>query len=441
MIKEDEMALRFRKSVKIAKGLKVNFSKSGASLSLGGKGHSVNFSKRGTRATIGVPGTGLSYSAINKTTHSPTPRSNTHPSQSSSIKVIMDDWGNVIFEDENGIEITDKAVIRKLKATPTYQSHVEQLKALKKETIEARIHDAEIENERFINVYSLAPTVDSIDAFESKYSEIQPNRFLQKSYPVNKPTEDAIRQRLQQEADTEVKGFFLTIGKAKKKYVEDNLPLRYAEAVTNWESKKKEFENQQEEKKRLFDKQAIEVCEREKEYLRNLINGAAPVVEEAFDLWIESCEFPVEISIDYDWDSMKRVMFLDIHLPNSDCLKPIKLIKTESGNLKEKKKTQTELRSEYVKLVLGLAIFISANVFNISPAIQRIVASGYAERENKEGMASEDYIYSFKFLRVLFENTDFSTVEPISFCMKAENRINVTSTSILKTIVPFDSFE
>lgn len=45
------MGMRFRKSVKICKGVKVNFSKSGASLSLGGRGHSMNFGGRGTRAT------------------------------------------------------------------------------------------------------------------------------------------------------------------------------------------------------------------------------------------------------------------------------------------------------------------------------------------------------------------------------------------------------
>ena len=165
------MGFRFRKSVRITKGLKVNFSKSGASVSLGGRGHSINFSKRGTRVSAGVPGTGISYSGLSKKVPSSSHPS-TPPSKPVSISVIMDDWGNIIFKDENGVEITDKAVIRKLKATPTYQSHVEQLRVLKEETINARIYDAEIENERFINVYSLAPTVDSIDAFESLFQSI-----------------------------------------------------------------------------------------------------------------------------------------------------------------------------------------------------------------------------------------------------------------------------
>jgi hypothetical protein len=53
--------LRFRKQIRLAPGLRLNLSKSGASLSVGGAGHTVNVSPRGLRTTVGVPGTGLSY--------------------------------------------------------------------------------------------------------------------------------------------------------------------------------------------------------------------------------------------------------------------------------------------------------------------------------------------------------------------------------------------
>lgn len=48
------------------KGLTINLSKTGASLTLGGRGASVNLSKRGTKTTLGLPGTGISYSAIQR---------------------------------------------------------------------------------------------------------------------------------------------------------------------------------------------------------------------------------------------------------------------------------------------------------------------------------------------------------------------------------------
>ncbi|MBA1195220.1 DUF4236 domain-containing protein [Pseudomonas entomophila] len=58
------MALRFRKSFKIAPGVRINLSKSGVSTSVGGKGFTTNLSKRGTRVTAGIPGSGLSASKL-----------------------------------------------------------------------------------------------------------------------------------------------------------------------------------------------------------------------------------------------------------------------------------------------------------------------------------------------------------------------------------------
>ena len=56
------MGLRFKKSVKIAKGVKVNFGKTGASLTVGTRGlhHTIHTSGKKT-SSIGLPGTGLSY--------------------------------------------------------------------------------------------------------------------------------------------------------------------------------------------------------------------------------------------------------------------------------------------------------------------------------------------------------------------------------------------
>lgn len=55
------MSFRFRRSIKIAPGVRVNLSKSGASVSMGARGASISTGKRGTYANVGIPGTGLSY--------------------------------------------------------------------------------------------------------------------------------------------------------------------------------------------------------------------------------------------------------------------------------------------------------------------------------------------------------------------------------------------
>lgn len=73
------MGFRFRKSIKIIPGLRLNIGKRGSSLSLGGKGLTVNVNKKGTRTTVGIPGTGLSHS-----THKPHDNSSPQNSQAGS---------------------------------------------------------------------------------------------------------------------------------------------------------------------------------------------------------------------------------------------------------------------------------------------------------------------------------------------------------------------
>ena len=57
------MGFRFRQSIRLGPGLRLNLGRRGASLSLGGKGLTVNLGPRGGRVTAGLPGTGLAYSS------------------------------------------------------------------------------------------------------------------------------------------------------------------------------------------------------------------------------------------------------------------------------------------------------------------------------------------------------------------------------------------
>lgn len=55
------MGFRFHKRISLFRGIRLNLSKSGASVSVGKPGLSVNLSKDGATGSVGIPGTGLSY--------------------------------------------------------------------------------------------------------------------------------------------------------------------------------------------------------------------------------------------------------------------------------------------------------------------------------------------------------------------------------------------
>ena len=449
------MGKRFRKSVKICKGVKVNFTKSGASLSLVGRGHSFNIGSKGARTTVGIPGTGLSYSTklgAKSSSHKSGGSGNTSSRQSSvssrtasqgnlpsEVQIEMDVNGKVIIKNQYGYEITDPDILRKIKATTSFKYQKEQLDRQRKKNIDQIVKESAEENKKFINIYKLTPDVDPLQNYEERLSGLQPNSYVMEIFKKAKPTESSIMSVLEKEANETIKGFMA--GRHKKQYVANNLSKRFSDAMAEWEKERKEFIEDQSEKKRIADQEYQEEYENQKQFLSELIAGSDSSVSEVFDEWISSCELPVEINIDYDWNLEKHCMMLDVDLPEIEDLSTTIMIKTDSGKLKEKKKTQTELREEYAKVVFGLAMFISANAFNVSPAIHNILFSAYTQRRDKEGNLNDDYIYSIKFNREKFEKGKLSSKEPVKFCMSFENRCNMTTTSLFKSIKPYDDFE
>ena len=72
------MGFRFRKSIKLFPGFKINLTHKGiSSASIGKPGASLNIGKKGTRTSVGIPGTGLSYSKHHPHTSRPNTPQNT----------------------------------------------------------------------------------------------------------------------------------------------------------------------------------------------------------------------------------------------------------------------------------------------------------------------------------------------------------------------------
>jgi hypothetical protein len=96
------MGFRFRRSIKIAPGFRINLSKRGPSLSVGSRGASVNFSARGARSTLGIPGTGISYSTSSRQGR---PKKNTRLDAVETIKLAADPGSNQTFEEQRAVAL------------------------------------------------------------------------------------------------------------------------------------------------------------------------------------------------------------------------------------------------------------------------------------------------------------------------------------------------
>ena len=61
------MGFRFRRSIRIMRGVRLNVGKRGVSTSIGVRGAHVTIGKTGVRRTVGIPGTGLSWTSLRRT--------------------------------------------------------------------------------------------------------------------------------------------------------------------------------------------------------------------------------------------------------------------------------------------------------------------------------------------------------------------------------------
>lgn len=98
------MSLRFRKSFKIAPGVKLNLNKKSTSVTFGGKGfhHTINSGGRKT-TSVGIPGTGLYYQDISTSSKKTTGSSDTGSSGNNYYEHDASDNDYNNDDDDNGI--------------------------------------------------------------------------------------------------------------------------------------------------------------------------------------------------------------------------------------------------------------------------------------------------------------------------------------------------
>src|SRR6266540_3704517 len=74
------MGFRFQRRLKLFPGVRLNFSRSGISTTIGVRGASVTLGAKGSHVNLGIPGTGLSYRGpLTHAASDPASASNRHP--------------------------------------------------------------------------------------------------------------------------------------------------------------------------------------------------------------------------------------------------------------------------------------------------------------------------------------------------------------------------
>ena len=314
------MGIRFSKSIKLGKLVKINISKSGISATIGKKGASINLGTNGTYlnvspTAVGIKGTGVSYR-----------------------KKLTGGYGDLLGGLINKVQ--------NKKEENEEPKQIEEVKELDTTSIDEynEIIDTNI------NLYKIAGNVLTKEELDKKIEE--------------------------------------------------------------------------------FDSEAS------KEIYRQAIDGDEDTVESLIGAFLNNLNLNYEVKANYELED--TILYVDLDLPeieNFDDEYPV-LVKDE---IVTKKKQASVLKEEYAKTILSLGIYLTANFFNVSSYIKEIVISAFTTRRDSNGDLKDEYLYSVKYTRDIFEQTDLNALEnAYDFMLKFENRINMSNTYSFKEIKPYE---
>lgn len=319
------MGIRFSKSIKIGKLLKLNISKSGVSATIGPKGATINLGSKGTFLNLsptvaGISGTGFSYR-----------------------KKLTDGYGGLLGN-----------LINKVKGNK--EDKTEEISTEEK---------PQIENTK----------VDT--------NEIQ--KYLER-----------------QEANLHIH--------------------KYCDDVLNKEEMSKHIDE--------LDSDAS------KQIYKLAIDGDEDTIESLIGAFLDNLELNFDVKANYELEDHQ--LYVDLDLPEIEDFKDEypALVKDK---VVTKKKTSSELKEEYANIIISLGIYLASNFFNVSSYIEEVILSAFTSRRNSDGDLQDEYLYSVKYTRQLFEETDFTKLEDTyNFLLKFENRINMSNNFAFKAIKPYE---
>ena len=235
--------MRFRRRVRICKGLSLNFSGSGISMSMGVRGASVTVGKQGIYANYGIPGTGLynrqkiaSGSSLSTRTYSSsrsTANSYQHQKVTVNLKMSLDENNNPIVADANGNVITDENLLRAIRRSQGYKETFQRLS----QDVYNEIAD---KNASFIEIYKHTERPVTEFSVTKALENIQPEEYEKNTFASIEPTVESVRSQLENEAKEKVTSLlFWTLKRKREQYVCTNLQERYNETHDSWSKEKK----------------------------------------------------------------------------------------------------------------------------------------------------------------------------------------------------------
>ena len=399
------MSLRFRRSVKLAPGVRMNFSGSGASWTLGPRGASVGVGKRGAFLNTSFFGTGLSSrerigagtrsappSAPPSTAAQPTPGKVVI----SAVVRLLED-GNVAFVDTEGRPLS---------------AEWERL---------AKAQSADVIRESLLR--ACEQTNADIDAILNLHHETPPPA-VRLHYELPQFTEPAPTMPPLLTPRWWLGWFAPHVRTVTAR--NDAAQNDYQRLLAEWTQQKHDFDEGHRRRKRFVE---IEIA------------AAAAARETWLEEQLASIVWPRETVINYQLSEDGTALVLDVDLPEIEDMPSRTARPAERGfKVVYKPFGQRALEHNYARHVHGLLVRLTGEMYAALPMLESVTVSGYTQRHDPvTGHRGDDYVLSLfaprdRWWRLNFD--EMAKTDPVESFKLFDHRRDMTASCKLRTIEP-----
>lgn len=377
------MAIRFRKSIKIAPGVRVNIGKRGFTSVGAGK---MNFGRRGVHYNLNIPGTGISYRAnlmpssrvaTKGTTSAKSPGKDTKIHEV-KVNMRLSDEGELLILDEKGRPVSENL------ATVVMQQNKQLIIDRLQEA--ADTFNGDIESLVRIHLTTPHPEGDVV---------VNPKP------EAPKLSEVGIAGKL--------------LGKVRERTEQNNKRLQseYHEAMAAWQ-------------------RAEEALRIDQEIMSAVLAGA-----------LLSLEWPRETSISFEVRNQGQLVMLDVDLPEIEEMPEEEAaVNRTQLRLNKRSRSAKAVRLEYLTHIHAIGFKLIGEVFAHLPTAVIVVLSGYSQRLDKStAQITDQYLYSVRVSRHTWNHINFDKLEALDVVesfSQFELRRKATATGLLTPIQPFE---
>jgi hypothetical protein len=396
------MSFRFRRTIKIAPGLRLNVGKRGVSMSAGVRGASMTFGRNGTYANVGLPGTGLSY----RTRIDGGGGSGRGTTSSRAASAPSPGEVDISLDSDGKVEITH------LSGAPLSPSELRTFKAQYGTVVDAWLEE---------QAEQMSGDAEGLlDLHRQTPPPLSHDRFSATPFPLPEPEPPVAREVSFMEG--------LLPGRRERVAEENRLAeQRHQQALADWRAQKHEHDRRNAVRRELF---------------HGVRAGNPQAMEDTLEAVLQDIQWPRETFVSFDVQPSGAVLLLDVDLPEIEDLPTRQASVAARGwKLNIRDLSETAKRKTYMAHIHGIVFRLLGEAFHALPSLQNIALSAYSQRpDTATGRISDEYLLSVRVARRDWERIDFRNMDlldPVAALERFDLKREMTASGIFRPVTPF----